>query len=94
MKQFTREEAIRIYESRVWKDMTDEQIVKLQLFQKMISVPFQRYHEALENVLGRRIFTSEFDNSESLVKEYLSLNPEPGFEEVRTFLKKVNINAD
>ena len=71
MKQFTRKQAIEFYNSKEWENWTDEQIVRLQLFQPKLCVPFGRFHKAMETVLDRPIYTSEFAWADELKKEYL-----------------------
>jgi hypothetical protein len=81
--QFTKEQAISFHDSGVWKNWTNEQIVRLQLFQKKLCIPFDRFHEAIEKVLGRPVFTHEFGmNYEGIVMEYLGERPTPTFEEI------------
>ena len=83
MKQVTEEEAIKIYESGIWKDWSDEDLVAFQLFQKRLCVPFNVFHRSIEKVLDRPIFTHEFGlNYNRLVAEYLGKNPKPSFEDI------------
>ena len=82
MKQLTSEQAIAVYNSGEWKNWTDEDIVKFQLFQKMLAVPFSRFYEAMEKVLGRPIWTHEFANWSGLVAEYKKERPSPTFDEI------------
>jgi len=83
MKQLTSQEAIAFAESRVWLDWTHEQIVRLQLFQDKLCVPFNRFHEAIEAVLGRPVYTHEFGlNWNGIVEEYLRTRPAPTFDQI------------
>ena len=84
MKQFTKEEAIAIAESGVWKDLDDEEIVKKQLFQRKLCMDFSRFHEAMEKVLSRPIYTHEFasSNYNNLIEEYLGEKTAPTLEEI------------
>jgi hypothetical protein len=79
MKQLTREQAIALHQGGDWKNWDDETIVKLQLFQDRLCVPFGRYHQAIEAVLGRDVATHEFGSvgTERLRAEYLGLRPAP-----------------
>ena len=80
---FTKEQAIKFGESRIWESWTDEQIVRFQLFEAKVCLPFSRFHEAIEKVLGRPVFTHEFGlNYEGIVKEYLGVKEPPTFDEV------------
>ena len=83
MKQLTKEEAIKIYESGIWKDWSDEDLVAFQLFQEKLCVPFDIFHKAIEKVLGRPVFTHEFGlNYDGLVAEYPGRAPKPSLEDI------------
>ena len=82
MEHLSKKQAIKIYESDIWKDMTHEQIVKLQLFQRFLCVPFNRFHQAMENVLNRPVFTHEFASPDSLRAEYLGEKQPPTLDEI------------
>jgi hypothetical protein len=68
--QFTEEEAIKIAESFIWKQWSDKEVVDFQLFQDKLCMDFSRFHEAIEKVLERSVWTHEFANPESLRSEY------------------------
>jgi hypothetical protein len=80
MKQLTKKQAIAFYESQEWDHMTAEEIVKLQLYQDRLCVPFSKFHEAIETVLGRSVFTHEFA-SDRLKAEFEKKCPAPTFEQ-------------
>ena len=84
MKQLTTEQAILFSESQIWVEWSNEEIVKLQLFQDKLCVPFSRFHEAISKVLDRSVFTHEFttSNIENLIKEFLGEKPKPTFEDI------------
>lgn len=84
MKQLTEKQAIAMVKSKVWKNWTNEQIVRFQLFQDRLCMPFGRFHEAMEEVLGRPIWTHEFTstNHPNLCKEYLGEKPKPTMDEI------------
>jgi hypothetical protein len=84
MKQFTEEQAIAFAKSEVWKDWTDEEIVRLQLFQNRICVDFNRFHRALNAVLKRPVFHHELisKNYNNVVEEYLGTKEPPTMEEI------------
>lgn len=82
-QQITKEQAIAFSQSKVWELWSDEQIVRLQLFQEKLCVPFNVFHKAITTVLGRDVYTHEFGlNYEGIVLEYLGVNPPPTFEEI------------
>lgn len=82
----TREQAIRLFDSEWWKDRTPEEIVKFQLFEDRLCMPFSEFHEAVRVVLGRPVFTHEFGSSGGLRKEYLGEKPAPTFEEIMSII--------
>lgn len=84
MKQFTEEQAIAFNDSREWEQWSDEQIVRLQLFQDKICMEWNRFHQALEKVLGRAVYTHEFTNKniDNLKEEYLGTKQAPTFQEI------------
>lgn len=83
VEQLTKEQAIALHDSKAWEAWTPDEIVKFQLFQSFLAVPFDKFHEALEAVLGRPVFTHELElNYDGIVAEYLKEKPAPTFEEV------------
>jgi len=64
------EEAIAFANSGVWKEWNSEEIVEFQLFQECLAMPFDIFHAAIEEVLGRLIFTHEFTRDDLLQAEY------------------------
>lgn len=88
MKQLTKKQALAFYDSKVWETWTDEQIVRFQLFQRLLCIPFSRFHEAVEKVLGRPVFTHEFAAEGHIEKEYLGEKPAPTFDEILALIPK------
>jgi len=82
VEQLTEEQAIAIYKGGEWKDWTLEEIAKIQLFQRRLCVPFEKFHEAIERVLGRPVYTHEFANMGSLQAEYIGENDPPTLQEI------------
>ena len=89
MKQLTKEQAINLYKSKVYENWTDEQVVRLQLFQKKLCVDFNRFHIALNNVLGRPVYTHDLClNYDDIVSEYLGTTPPPTLDEILNLIPK------
>lgn len=86
MEQITREQAIELHDSGVWKEWTDEWVVEFQLFQTCLAIPFGRFHEAVEKVLGRPVFTHEFADPEALRAEYRKEREPKTFAEILAML--------
>jgi hypothetical protein len=81
-QQLTKEQAIAFADSEIWKSWTAEQIVRMQLFQRRLCVPFNVFHESVGEVFGRDVYTHEFANSEALMLEYLGFRPAPTLDEI------------
>ena len=87
MKQFSKEQAIKFYNSEVWKDMSDKDLVKFQLFQDRLCMPFEVFHATMSKILKRDIYTHEFGlNRDGLTKEYLGEKEPPTFEEIMNLI--------
>jgi hypothetical protein len=79
----TKEEAIKLYDSGFWKQMSHEEIAKFQLIEERLCMPFEVFHAAIEKALDRPILTHEFDlNWEGLIKELFNGAPRPTLEEI------------
>lgn len=83
--KLTKEQAIDLYHSGWWKNLSAHDIVMVQLFEEKIRIciPFGKFHRAIEEVLKRPVYTHEFGlNLEGLRKEFLGDIPTPTFEEI------------
>jgi hypothetical protein len=68
----TKDQAIALYDSKFWEEMTYEQRARFQLFEERLCMPFGVFHEAVEKALGRSVWTHEFGlNSDGLRRELL-----------------------
>lgn len=95
-KQFTTEQAIAIYESKVWKEWTDEQVIRFQLFQQLLCVSFARFHGALEKVFRYPFTQSAFIFHKGMVIEYMRRTEHdepPTFDEIVGYLPEELRNA-
>jgi hypothetical protein len=89
IKQVTKEEAIAIFDSELWKNWSNEEKVKVQLFQKRLLMPFPEFHKALEKVLGRSIWTHELvRNISGIFQEYYGLKGKPTIQEIFNLINK------
>lgn len=82
MKQLTKEQAIAFYENKLYEGMTHRQIAEFQLEQRRLCVPFDLFHEAMEEALGRPVYTHEFAFCDELRKELYGEKPAPTLEEI------------
>lgn len=79
----TTESAIARYESGFWEGLSYSERAGFQLFEKKLCMPFDIFHEAIEEALGRPVFTHEFGlNLEGLKKEFLGEAQAPTLEEI------------
>lgn len=67
----TREEAIALDSSKWWESVGMAKAGFLQLHQPLLCMPFEKFHEAVEFLLGRPVWTHEFAFSEKLKQEAL-----------------------
>lgn len=88
MKQLTTPQAIAFAESKLYESWTDRQIVEFQLFQDKLCMDFSRFHQAIEKVLQRPVFTHEFAFPDNLRKELLGETPAPTFEQIISLIPK------
>lgn len=82
MEQLTEDQAKAVYESRVWETWTPHQKVEFQLFTDRLCMPFDIFHGAVEEVLGRGVFTHEFAFVDHLRREFLGERAAPTFREI------------
>lgn len=86
MDQISKEQAIRIYESGLWRDWSDEEKVKFQLYQSKLAMPFDVFCEAVESVFGRPVYTHEYAFPESLRAEFEGKQEAPTIEYIMQLL--------
>ena len=78
----TEEAAKRFYDSGEWKNWTHEELARFQLIEDRLCVPFEVFHEAVEKVLGRSVWTHEFGmNRDGLIAELFG-GPAPSMQEI------------
>lgn len=87
-KQLTEDEAIAFYKSDKWKEMTLDEIAAFQLFQDLLCVPFDKFHEAMEHALGRPVWTHEFAFHQRMIDEYLGIKGKATMEEIINLIPK------
>jgi len=79
----TKEEAITLGETKFWEKMTPREIAMFQLFEPLLCMPFEVFHEALEKTLGRPVFTHELGlNYAGLKLEIMGNTPAPSLDEI------------
>ena len=66
----TKEESIAKALTSWWKTATAKEIVDFQLYEKKLCMDFPAFHAAVEECLGRPVWTHEFADAKSLKAEY------------------------
>lgn len=79
----TKEEAIKLSETKFWEDMPTYDVAMFQLWEDKLCMPFSVFHEALEKALGRPVWTHELGlNVDGLKEELLGLRPKPSMDDI------------
>lgn len=86
--QFSTEQARAFGESNIWKDWVPEHIVGFQLYQDRLCIPFNVFHEAIEKVLKRPVWTHEFAFPENLRMELEGIRAKPTLQEIMDLIPK------
>lgn len=82
MEQLTREQAIAFAENKGYEGWTARQIAEFQLQQRKLCMPMDVFHKAINEALGRPVWTHEFANPELLIKELGGDRPAPTMQEI------------
>ena len=88
VQQLTKDQAKRFYDSQIWESWTHHQIVEFQLFQKKLAIPFSKFHEAMEQILNRPVYTHEFAYGDLLKQEFLGDKEPPTLQEIMELIPK------
>ena len=65
-------EAIQMYDSGWWQDVTDEEILDRQLFERRTIMPFGIFFDTLERYLNEPLSQAAFECPELLQQMYLA----------------------
>lgn len=68
-KHLSIDESVELYNSGWWKQITMQRAAFLQLHQEKICMPWEVFHDYLEILLERPIFTHKFADFDKLKKE-------------------------
>ena len=63
-------QAIELCNSGWWKEKTAREIVEFQLYENKLCMPFDEFHKAITEALGRSVWTHEFADQKGLQAEY------------------------
>lgn len=78
----TKEQAIALAKSKWWEGKSAHDIVMVQLFEPLLCMPFGDFHKAVEEALGRPVWTHEFAFVDTLKAEFLGDRPVPTMQEI------------
>jgi hypothetical protein len=95
MEQLSKKQAQAVLESRVWEKWTDIQLLRFQLFQKNLCMPFGKYHTTIERYLGRPVYTSTIDHQkDKLIREIFGSTEQPTINEIYNLIPAEVLNAN
>lgn len=81
--QLTQEEAIAFFENRKWEALDARTCALFQIQQERLCMPFDVFHKAVEETLGRPVFTHELAlNTDGLLREMKGRENTPTFDQI------------
>jgi hypothetical protein len=85
--QLTKEQAIAFFDAKKWESMSLRDRAFFQMEQNLLCMPFDKFHEAMEHVLCRPVWTHEFGlNRDGLMAEMTKDRPAPTFDDILALL--------
>lgn len=96
MRQLNRNEAIAFGRGGEWKNWTPKQRGAFQLQQNLLCMDFDAFHEGVQALLGRPVFTHEFAYKDQLIDEWKGRKDAPTFDEIVALIpegKRIIIEA-
>jgi len=82
----TSEEAIAFADRRDWEKLTPSERAMFQLGQEFLAMPFSIFHEGMEELLGRPVWTHEFADRARLLSEAEGKTAKASFSDVYAML--------
>jgi hypothetical protein len=87
MEQLSREQAIALHDSNAWQKWDAKTRALFQMEQDCLCMPFGEFHKAVEDALGRPVWTHEFGlNRDGLLAELQGKATAPSFAEIVAML--------
>ncbi len=78
-----KQQAIELSESHWWEYSTPREIASFQMNEERLCCPFGVFHKAVEETLGRPVFTHEFGlNRDGMLAELNGEGPPPSMEDI------------
>ena len=87
MEQLTTQQAIAFAESGAWQKWDAKTRAMFQMEQDCLCMPFNEFHKAVEEALGRPVWTHEFGlNRDGLLAELQGKATAPSFADIVAML--------
>ena len=86
----TKEEAVKLYDSKFWEKLSYREIAEFQLFEKRLCIPFDVFHKAVGKALGRPVWNHEFGTKEAvkgMQEELMGDKEAPNFTQIYKWLE-------
>lgn len=84
-----KDKAIALFDSGWWKDRPARELAMFQMFTQELSMPFEVFHKALEETLGRPVWTHELGlNADGIQKELIGETPAPTIDDILNLIPK------
>lgn len=78
-----RDKAIALHDAGWWKTKTAREIARFQMATEELCLPFEEFHKAMEEAIGRPVWTHEFGlNYDGLCAELYGDATTPSFGEI------------
>jgi hypothetical protein len=84
--QLTETQAVELCKRKWWLDLDKIAVVQFQLSQNKLCCDFAYFHSAVEEALGRSVWTHEFANPDLLWEELHEKRNPPSLEEIVSLL--------
>lgn len=84
--QLTQAQAIACAKEQQWKDWDLPTRALFQIHQDRLCMPFDVFHQAVRETLGRPVFTHEYGSRERLKAELMGLANAPTLDEIIALL--------
>ncbi len=88
MNIISRKTALKLAKSEFWKTMTAKEIVMFHYNTSRVCMPFNVLHKAVEEALGRQVWSHEFGSKGELLKELMKEKPAPTLKEIINLIPK------
>lgn len=86
--ELTRDEALMIANSGIWRKWSDEERFLFQINQERLCMDFSSFHEATEKALKRPVYTHEFANPKLLLAEFEGKIPKATLDDILNKIPK------